>query len=176
MEVTHPSILEDPTAPLKTRQSGPNIGTTPDLGSTHVTLRDGETAATVLSFNQSPDSIPNALVEHMLATFNAEIEAGDTYPMLDPLTTDQFRKYWFGNFGAVMVLGQFESRDAAIEAIGQDWGKNTLGGFYVKPNYPGRCSHICNAGFIVCQGTRGKGVGKVLGETYVNWAPKLVRP
>lgn len=23
------------------------------------------------------------------------------------------------------------------------------GCFYVKPNFPGRCSHVCNGGFIV---------------------------
>jgi len=39
----------------------------------------------------------------------------------------------------------------------------------------GRCSHVCNAGFLTCAAARGKGVGKVMGETYLEYAPKLVR-
>lgn len=39
----------------------------------------------------------------------------------------------------------------------------------------GRCSHICNAGFITTSVARGKGVGFAMGETYLEFAPKLVR-
>ena len=38
-----------------------------------------------------------------------------------------------------------------------------VGSFYVKPNYPDRCSHICNGGFLVSQNYRGNGIGKFLG-------------
>ncbi len=33
-----------------------------------------------------------------------------------------------------------------------------VGTFYVKPNFPGRCSHICNGGFIVDESVRGNGL------------------
>ena len=39
----------------------------------------------------------------------------------------------------------------------------------------GRCSHICNAGFITTTASRGKGVGLAMGEAYLEFAPKLVR-
>lgn len=39
----------------------------------------------------------------------------------------------------------------------------------------GRCSHICNAGFITTAASRGKGVGLAMGEAYLEFAPKLVR-
>ena len=38
----------------------------------------------------------------------------------------------------------------------------------------GRCSHICNAGFLTTEAARGRGVGIVMGETYLEYAPKLV--
>lgn len=38
----------------------------------------------------------------------------------------------------------------------------------------GRCSHVCNAGFITCSAARGKGIGSVMGEAYLVYAPKLV--
>jgi hypothetical protein len=40
----------------------------------------------------------------------------------------------------------------------------------------GRCSHICNAGFITTTAARGKGVGQAMGEAYLEFAPKLVSP
>lgn len=48
-----------------------------------------------------------------------------------------------------------------------DWKTVWLGSFYVKPNYPGRSSHVCNAGFLVAEAARGKGVGRAMGE--VSW-------
>ena len=38
-----------------------------------------------------------------------------------------------------------------------------VGSFYVKPNYPDRCGHICNGGFLVNKEYRGQGIGKFLG-------------
>lgn len=43
----------------------------------------------------------------------------------------------------------------------------------IKPNYPGRSAHVCSAGFIVSANARSKGIGRVLGECYISWAPKL---
>lgn len=87
---------------------------------------------------------------------------------------------------------------------GRDWEKDCLGTFYIKPNYPGtfflffspfsadmnsargvdwlihglfglgRCSHNCNAGFLTTPAARGRGVGSVMGEAYLEFAPKLV--
>jgi len=45
--------------------------------------------------------------------------------------------------------------------------------YYVKPNYPGRSSHCCNAGFVVSPAHRGSGYGYILGKSYLHFAPKL---
>lgn len=46
-----------------------------------------------------------------------------------------------------------------------------LGAFYLKPNFPGWCSHICNAGFIVQPAVRGQGIGRWMAETMLAIAP-----
>ena len=41
-----------------------------------------------------------------------------------------------------------------------------MGCFYVKPNFPGRCSHVCNGGFITNKKYRGFKVGAFMGENF----------
>lgn len=87
-----------------------------------------------------------------------------------------------------MILGQLQVGDGGgggvdelLWRVGEEerggkggWGRRCLGTFYVKPNYPGRSSHICNGGFIVTDAARNRGVGRLMGEGYLEWAPKLV--
>ena len=44
--------------------------------------------------------------------------------------------------------------------------KDILGCFYIKPNFPGRCSHVCNGGFITNPKYRGLGIGGFMGEAF----------
>jgi RimJ/RimL family protein N-acetyltransferase len=97
--------------------------------------------------------------------------------MTDPMTVDAFGNYWFANFGAVMLLGDIHEPYEVMHMAqtGCDWEKECLGSFYIKPNYPGRSSHVCNGGFLVTDGSRNRGVGRLMGEGYLDYAPKLVR-
>jgi hypothetical protein len=107
---------------------------------------------------------------------NKEIEKGDTYPMIDPIPLESFGPYWFVNFGAVMLLGDINSVQEvrSMERVGADWRKICLGSFHIKPNYPGRSSHVCNGTFLVTDAARNRGVGRLMGEGYLEWAPQLV--
>ncbi|KAJ2902279.1 hypothetical protein MKZ38_000745 [Zalerion maritima] len=154
----------------------------------HVILRDRQTLATVIPF-ASRYQVPQSLLSYLCDQFNKEIEGGDTYPMTEPMMVDRFGRYWFQNFGAIMLLGHVSAdefmmtgTDALGEEIGsdgveedhhQDWTKSCLGSFYIKPNYPGRSSHVCNAGFIVTDKSRNRGIGRLLAEIYIEWAPRL---
>ncbi|KAI4124448.1 MAG: hypothetical protein LQ347_005730, partial [Umbilicaria vellea] len=91
--------------------------------------------------------------------------------MIAPMALERFGPYWFQNFGAVMLLGEMEGIEELQE--GTDWEKVCLGSFYIKPNYPGRSSHVCNGGFLVTDAARNRGVGRLMGEGYLEWAPKL---
>jgi hypothetical protein len=174
-------MLDDPTSPVIYRRSGEAPFPTPstplpaDIAPRQVTLRDRITTATLIPFNLA-DQVPLSLLSYLCDQLNKEIEKGDTYPMIDPMPLETFGPYWFANFGAVMILGNISGAEEVqqMERDGRDWDKECLGSFYVKPNYPGRSSHVCNGGFLVTDGARNRGVGRLMGEGYLAWAPRLV--
>lgn len=179
-----PAVNDDPAAPVIRRASeqspnGDRDPKNPHLPTTvfpkPVTLRDRVTAATLVPYS-CPADVPRSLLAYLCDQLNKEIEKGDTYPMLDSLSLDAFGPHWFSNFGAVMLLGTVKSTQDvfALERAGADWGKACLGSFNVKPNYPGRSSHVCNGGFLVTDASRNRGVGRLMGECYLEWAPQLV--
>ncbi|KAK5190544.1 Protein spt10 [Exophiala xenobiotica] len=176
-----PALLEDPESAVIYRQSGQGPYPTPDnpqipssIFPRPVTLRDRVTIATLVPFF-SPEAVPKSLLAYLSENLNKEIELGDTYPMINPLPLETFGPYWFGNFGAVMILGDIGGIEGVqeLDRNGADWNKICLGSFYVKPNYPGRSSHVCNGGFLVTPAARNKGVGKSMGQCYLDWAPQL---
>lgn len=179
-----PAMLEDPTAPAIYRVSGNPPYPTPDdpqiphtIVPRKVTLRDRITIASLLPFS-TPTAVPPRLLSYLCSQLNLEIEKGDTYPMMTIMPISTFGTYWFQNFGAIMLLGEVESVEQVweMESRGEEWEKVCLGSFYVKPNYPGRSSHVSNGGFLVTEAARNKGVGRLMGEGYLEWAPKLVNP
>ncbi|RCI11842.1 hypothetical protein L249_7556 [Ophiocordyceps polyrhachis-furcata BCC 54312] len=91
-------------------------GLPPDLGPRHVTLRDRQTAATIVPL-WSRQQVPDSLLAYLCDQLNREIEGGDTYPMTE--------------------------------------------------------SHVCTGSFIVTDGSRNRGVGRLMGEAYLEWAPRL---
>ncbi|KAK4987209.1 Protein spt10 [Elasticomyces elasticus] len=175
-----PAMLDDPTAPVIYRTSGPAPYPTPfaplppEIAPRQVTLRDRVTVATLIPF-LSPDQVPKSLLKYLCALLNREILKGDTYPMIAELPFESFGPYWFANFGAVMLLGDIKDQAEVMQMDleGKEWEKQCLGSFYIKPNYPGRSSHVCNGGFLVTDAARNRGVGRLMGEGYIEWAPKL---
>ncbi|KAK9233857.1 hypothetical protein V1525DRAFT_436176 [Lipomyces kononenkoae] len=165
------SMLEDPAiAAFRYSTAPPPPASAPSLphGLVPCTflLRD-HTPATVYPIT-SPAAVPIGLLAFLCDELNIEIEKGETFPMLEPLPLDAFQSYWFSSFAAIMLLGE-----APAIMDNRNWSKECFGSFYIKPNYPGRSAHICSAGFIVPQHVRSKGIGRVLGECYIDWAPKL---
>ncbi|KAI5248418.1 hypothetical protein E4T42_05656 [Aureobasidium subglaciale] len=175
-----PAMLDDPTAPAIYRTSGdapypaPYAPLPDNIVPRQVTLRDRSTTATLVAFS-SPDQVPKTLLHYLCALLNREIEKGDTYPMINELPLESFGPYWFANFGAVMLLGDVSNVEHVwqMEKESVDWSKQCLGSFYIKPNYPGRSSHVCNGGFLVSDVARNRGVGRLMGEGYLEWAPQL---
>jgi GNAT superfamily N-acetyltransferase len=174
-----PAMLDDPSSPPIYRTSGAAPFPDPhdvqpqlpiEIYPRQVTLRDRVTTATIVPFS-SQHQVPPSLLAYLSDQLNKEIENGDTYPMIDTMPMDKFSSYWFQNFGAVMLLGNIESSNEVTE--GKNWAIECLGSFYIKPNYPGRSSHVCNAGFLVTDAARNRGVGRLMGESYLDWAPKL---
>lgn len=172
-----PAIMDDPSSPTIYQVSGaspfpdPNKPELPpSIVPRKVTLRDRQTIATVVPF-VTRDQVPASLLAYLSDQFAKEIEGGDTYPMIEPMPLERFSSYWLQNFAGIMLLGNIDSPEQVVE--GKDWSKECLGSFYIKPNYPGRSSHVCNAGFLVTDASRNRGVGRLMGEAYLDWAPKL---
>ncbi|QIX00736.1 hypothetical protein AMS68_006253 [Peltaster fructicola] len=144
-----PALLDDPTSPAIYRLSGAPPYPSPydtlplEIQPRQVTLRDRTTTATLVPFS-APSQVPPALTVHLCDVLNREIEKGDTYPMMDPLPVSTFAMYWFSNFTAIMVLGDIQSSSEIAEMEARG-----------------------------ADWTRNRGVGRLMGEGYLDWAPKL---
>lgn len=102
--------------------------------------------------------------EVVRALLNVVIVEGKTYPQKQPLSQAEFSAYWLSKDAFVV-------RTSVVNPTHKP--KEILGAFYLKPNFPGRCSHICNAGFIVQPGLRGQGIGRFMGEAMLLIAANL---
>ncbi|KAM5436173.1 Protein spt10 [Microsporum canis] len=164
----------DPVMGATSSGTGSSPQLPPAILPRQVTLRDRVTVATLIPFS-SAQEVPRSLLAYLCDELNKEIEKGDTYPFLNPLSLEEFGTDWFSHFTAVMVLGDVPTvgHVQSLEAIGADWGKICLGSFNIKPNYPGRSSHICNGAFLVTDASRNRGVGRLMGECYLEWAPQM---
>lgn len=134
------------------------------------TLKDGTEATLypIYSSDLSPSAISESLIHYLHLEFNKEIEKGDTYPTLHSLSRQAFVDYFFMSFTAILLPSTAKPSDDL-----SNWEDVFLGMYYIKPNYAGRCSHVCNAGFLVNSTKRGLRIGKSLGESYLKWAPLL---
>jgi GNAT superfamily N-acetyltransferase len=90
--------------------------------------------------------------------FSRIVAAKEGWPQAPPLTWDVFAETWLAHAAAVVV-----ARDVASGAV--------LGGYYLKPNSPGRASHIANAGYITSADARGRGIGRAMVLDSIERAP-----
>ncbi|KAF8806542.1 acyl-CoA N-acyltransferase [Phlegmacium glaucopus] len=122
-------------------------------------------------------------LEYLGTIFAKEIADGMTYPQEGDMNQETFEAYFFSADVFVGILGpsprtaisgsEQQDFDIEEERASRTWDDCVAGYYYIKPNYPGRSSHICNAGFVVPPLHRGKGYGKLLAQSYVHYAPRL---
>ncbi len=85
---------------------------------------------------QSEDE--SKLLSYLQSLLNKEIEFGNTYPQKFPLNSSEFKNYFLsGDVFIVIKGGKTETID-----LYDNLEENLLGTFYIKPNFPGRCSHV----------------------------------
>ena len=84
--------------------------------------------------------------------------AGEGFPQAHPVTREEFDDYWIARSSVVSVAR---------------FGGYLIGGYYIKPNYVGRASHIANAGYFVLGPYRSTGVGRTLVEHSLRTARRL---
>lgn len=105
-----------------------------------------------IDFIRSPDDVRSV---HRL--LNDRIAEGESWPFDHPLTDPQFRNYYFAH--------------TALLARAPDG--QVVASFYCKPNFPGRCAHVCNGGFITDPAWRGRGIGTAMARVYLRVARDL---
>lgn len=77
------------------------------------------------------------------------LSRGDTYPYPDTTSEDEARSIWL------------EGKTGVFVAVDDNSGA-LLGTYYLKPNQPGRGSHVCNCGYMVAEGARGRGLATAM--------------
>ncbi|KAL4979033.1 hypothetical protein BDW66DRAFT_116683 [Aspergillus desertorum] len=168
-----PSVLEDPATKIFPPRSLLSLRSSSLITPLKMTTKTGANV-TLYPITNGPLSLPQRLLRFLHNELSAEIERGCTYPMEQPMKIEAFGEYWFGIFGVVAVLDREGDGEGELSVDSErEWEKECLGTFYVKPNYPGRCSHVCNAGFLTTSAARNQGVGMVMGEAYLHFAPLL---
>jgi L-amino acid N-acyltransferase YncA len=84
----------------------------------------------------------------ILRIFRAVIEPGDAFTFAPDTTDDEARAFWWspGSSGFVALL------DGQVRGV-----------YLIKPNQPGRGSHVANGSYMVDPEARGQGLGEAMG-------------
>ncbi|KAG6920191.1 hypothetical protein DXG01_004960 [Tephrocybe rancida] len=93
----------------------------------------------------------DGLLDHLSAVFAKEVDDGFTYPQEGEIDRPTFDGYFFSADVVVAIVGEtrpIEREDGDIEIdistarSSRPWSKCVAGFYYIKPNYPGRSSHV----------------------------------
>jgi GNAT superfamily N-acetyltransferase len=87
--------------------------------------------------------------------FAATVEDGETYAYPEDLTSEQAAGLWM--------------EQPPGETVVYDDGGPILGSAKMGPNRPARGAHVGTASFMVAPESRGRGVGRAMGEYVVQW-------
>lgn len=101
---------------------------------------------------------------------SAEDQQGPEVPAPPPAVSDS------GKLSGVAAerddKGQDEVKPEEHEDV-EEGRAAVWGAFYIKPNFPGRCSHVCNGGFITDPCRRRRGVARLMGHAFLRLAKDL---
>ncbi|MGH7232368.1 MAG: GNAT family N-acetyltransferase [Nitrospiraceae bacterium] len=101
-------------------------------------------------------------VDPLRRLYRTIVEEGQSYPHDRIPDHEDFMEYWFR--GKSTVAAYLLDRTRCPDMVGA---------FYLKPNWPGRARQVANAGFMVAQQWRSKGLGWLLGATMLQYAKDL---
>lgn len=98
--------------------------------------------------------IPSACV-----LLNHAIVVDRAWPFDEPLSHESFASYFCSHASFGVTSAQSPG--------------TLLGIFYVKPNFPDRCDHVCNGGFVTTPTSRYRGVGRFMANSFFRAAKDL---
>lgn len=109
---------------------------------------------------------------NMLPIFHEIIQGGDTYDFEETASEKDAFEYWFGKGVTSFVMVGEPSDGQNATADNESRGK-ILGFYKIIQNHRGRGSHVANASFMVSRETRGKGIGRKMGEDCIQVAREM---
>src|SRR5262245_29675047 len=92
-----------------------------------------------------------------MAIINEVVERGDAFVYDVPFTSESMKGY-IESHAATFVVSM---------------NGNVAGGYVLRPNLPGRGSHVVNASYMIASDARGRGLGRLLGEHSLVEAKRL---
>ena len=102
---------------------------------------------------------------------NVEIESGLSWPFEEEFKDFvSFSRYFMSHAAFVARVRNVDEKSPQFQ---KSLPHGVVGCFYVKPNFPGRCSHVCNGGFIVKKEARCNGIGQRMGAAFLPLASNL---
>lgn len=110
-----------------------------------LSLRLNDGTSVILDLHRDSDD------REVMALLNLVIAEGTSYPQEQPLELEGFHRYW---------------RQADAYTLRSEAGA-LVGAFCLRPNHPGRCSHVANGGFLVEPQWRGRGLGRQMGQAMI---------
>ena len=158
--------------PNSARHMTTAYGGEPGDGKAGVSLLDWLPFRTVLGCGRKVEVAPFEESEWQagMDLMNLIIREGKSWPFEEEFETIEDYRGYFLSHDAFVV----RAVEPGLDAAGRMSKPGTvLGTFYCKPNYPGRCSHICNGGFITNPDYRQMGVAKIMGQTFLRAAKDL---
>jgi L-amino acid N-acyltransferase YncA len=93
--------------------------------------------------------ITDANLEPLRLIFNEIILEGQAFTYEEPFSLDEMKRY-VDSYTAGGFVGTLRDR--------------VVGGYVLRPNQPGRGSHVCNATYVVDTKVRNQQIGRQLGE------------
>jgi len=102
---------------------------------------------------------------------NLVIREGQSWPFEEEFASVEDWRGYFLSHSAFIVRALDNGMDSAKRNSSSQG--EVLGCFYIKPNFPGRCSHVCNGGFITAPRFRGLGIGRLMGNVFLRAARDL---
>eukprot|EP00957_Ditylum_brightwellii_P071244 5415441-Ditylum_brightwellii.AAC.1 len=112
-------------------------------------------------------------VEIGMQLMNDVIEEGRAWPFEPTFPTEESYRSYYLSHAAFVVRCVVDNDASELDKSSSPTHGEVMGTFYVKPNFPGRCSHVCNGGFITDPKFRGSGVGRLMGSSFLALARDL---
>jgi hypothetical protein len=150
--------------------NGPNVDFS-FLLPLRVNLKRKDTGVVVPAVLKRLDpSTDTETVAALHALLNYEIKQGLSYPFQQEFSVDEAKGYYM-SYDCFVLLhdrssGEEEEAEPPHTLDGYNFGRSLIASVHIRPNFPGRSSHVANGAFLTVPHYRGCGAATVAGSFF----------